>query len=61
MLTPLELSAFISREQCDIEIAKKWGQIKECVGWLYPSILQSEIEQLVNRKNELPQVVQGAK
>lgn len=41
-----------SDEQLDEAIAERRSQMKQMVGWLYPSILADEIAELLELKND---------
>jgi hypothetical protein len=42
-----------SAKEIEAEIQERRKFIQECVGWLYPSIMENEIERLHQRIDEL--------
>ncbi len=53
MLSQEQLDNLKTTKDCDDLAQQKWKQIAECVGWLWPDILRSEIEQIVQRRSIL--------
>ena len=57
-MTDAELKQLTTIAQVDAEIAKRQALLRDCVGWLYPSILVDELTKLRERRRGLltPQV-----